>query len=264
MSFVPKISILFESAHMQSIVGYKELKNGHIEFDAVLQTVDEINRNTNFYPRDVLAEALAAPRIADLVRRHAWFGEGSHPYERKDFARSVDILPAKVTHRICQVPYLKGNDVVSKIHTVEPCGKQIVSWVVDEGTQMGFSMRGLTPYSFTKTKPFAHKVIKAPMNIITYDAVFYPSHPGALMMDGAGGEYTPAQESVVPTAEFAKYFTEESAVYKIFHDELGITLNCEAGIARAGKDCVDVTLEDGRLARLNVEEKLLRDVAQYL
>jgi len=58
------------------------LPSGHIEFPAVLQTVDEINRNTNLYPHDVLMDALHNERIEELVKRHCWFGEEAHPWDR--------------------------------------------------------------------------------------------------------------------------------------------------------------------------------------
>lgn len=263
MEQVPRISILFESAEMHNVTNYKKLPNGQIEFLAVLQSVDCINRNANEYPRDVLCEALAAPRIADLVKRHAWFGEGSHPYERKDFNRSVDIFPGLITHRICEVPHLEGNQVKSLIRTVKPCGDQVVNWVVDEGSQLGFSMRGLTPYTYTKSTPYQHKVVKSPMNIITYDMVFYPSHADALMED-AGVEYTTAHECAYEMTDIAKYITEESTFYKIFRDELGIEINTAKPIQIAGESAIGCKLKDGRLAKIELENSIMMDVARYL
>ena len=264
MNKVPRISVVFESAEMHPVVNYKKLENGQIEFTGILQTVDSINRNANDYPRDVLAEALATPRIAELVRRRAWFGEIAHPYQRKDFNRSVDIFPKLVSHRICEIPHFVGDQVQSLIHTVAPEGSTVVSWVVDEGSQLGFSMRGLTPYTITKTTPVQHKVVKSPMNIITYDIVFYPSHAEALMMEG-GVEKTPAYECTYEAADIASFVTEESVYYKIFRDELGIELDASRGVQKvSGESALTGALKDGRLVKLELEDSIIADVARYL
>lgn len=258
-----ELKIVFESAEMTNVNSYKTLPNGHIEFEAVLQTVDEINRNTNNYPVDVLLEALAHPRIADLVARRCWFGEHSHPWDRKNFNRSIDILPDNVSHRICQVPYLRGKKIISTVRTVEPAGKKVVSWVVDEGSQLGFSMRGVTPYSFTKDTPFKHTVIKSPMSILTYDIVFYPSHSDALMQLN-NSIVTARVEGKIDFDEVAAFISEESASFKMFKNELGIDLKKGSSIQRASANSVGVTLEDGRLAELTLERAILKEIGSFL
>lgn len=264
MNKVPRISVVFESAEMNPVVDYKKLKNGQIEFVGILQTANTINRNGSNYPRDVLAEALAAPRLSELVHRHAWFGEISHPYQRKDFHRSVDVYPKMISHRICELPHFVGDQLQSLIHTVAPEGKTVVSWVEDEGSQLGFSMRGLTPYTFTKTTPYTHKVVKSPMNIITYDIVFYPSHEGALMCEN-GLVKTESYICTYEAADIAQYVTEESAYYKIFRDELGIELDTSRGVQKVtGESALSGTLKDGRLVKMEFEDSIISDVARYL
>lgn len=261
---VPRISVVFESAEMHPIVKYTKLKNGQIEFLGTLQTVDDINRNASLYPRDVLSEALAAPRLAELVKRRAWFGEIAHPYQRKDFHRSVDIYPKLISHRICELPKFNGNKLQSLIHTVAPEGKTVVSWIEDEGAQLGFSMRGLTPYTYEKMTPYKHKVVKAPMNVITYDIVFYPSHADALMMEN-GVERTAAYECTFESVDIAKYVTVESTYYKIFRDELGIELDTSKGVQKiTGESALSGSLKDGRLVKLELEDAIIQDVARYL
>lgn len=260
---VPELKIVFESAEMSEIKSYKTLPNGHLEFEGVLQTVDEINRNTNNYPADVLLEALAHPRIADQVARRCWFGEHSHPWDRKNFNRSIDILPDNISHRICQVPYLRGKKLVSIIRTVEPAGKKVVSWIVDEGSQLGFSMRGVTPYSITKTTPFKHSVIKSPMSILTYDIVFFPSHPDALM-ELNNSLVTARVEGALNLDEICGFIAEESASFKMFKNELGIDLKRGAPITRRSQNTVGVQLEDGRLAELTLEKNILSEIGKHL
>ncbi len=133
----PAITIVFEATEFQQIIDFKELPNGHLEFEGCLQTVDEINRNTKCYPQAVLMEALTQPRIQELLKRNAWIGEGSHPWDRKNFHRSIDVLPECVTHRVCTMPVLRGNQLISTIHTIEPCGKTVDSWIKDEQGQTG-------------------------------------------------------------------------------------------------------------------------------
>lgn len=263
----PVLYIINESAQMQNITGYKKLPNGHIEFNGVLQTIDDINRNTNEYPRDVLSEAINHPRIKELVDRNAWFGEIAHPWDRKNFNRSIDILPSEISHRICQVPYFKGDKLISIIHTVEPCGHTIDSWVCDEGSQLGFSMRGVTPFYYMKDTPVTHKVMKSPMTILTYDTVFYPSHKDALYQTHAGNSATQSYESTFILNEIEEYINTESETYKIFHDELGINLDKNSPVSIAtnnGENFFSFTLEDGRLAQINLEESILQEISKAL
>jgi hypothetical protein len=264
----PSILICFEDAEMQTINNFKKMPNGHLSFQACLQTVDDINRNSKSYPQGVLMEALTQPRIQDLLRRNAWFGELSHPYQRKDFQRSVDILPACVSHRICTMPVLKGNQIMAEVHTVEPCGGTADSWIETEHCQLGFSMRGITPYEVDKSTPVRHKVVKAPMSVITYDIVFFPSHASALAQvaaESADAEcYNQPETKEYMFEDIAQFISQESKNFKILKEELGIDINGLKPIVRNEAKSVDIALTDGRLARLSVENDVMAQIASYI
>ncbi len=279
----PKLYVVSEAAtSMQTINGWRKMSNGHIEFDACLQTADDMNRNHNEYPKDVLGEAINHPRIKELVSRHAWFGEIAHPWDRKNLSRSIDILPAEISHRICTMPHWKGTSLIATIHTVEPRGSIIDSWVVDEGAQLGFSMRGLTPYFYMKDTPIAHKVMKSPMTVLTYDTVFYPSHKDALynVTPGLTKENADLLKSALKRdpslmyessnilEEVKDYISEESAIFKIFKEELGIDLatmeNTMSITHHDGEDFLMAELTDGRLAEVNVEANILSEIRQAI
>jgi hypothetical protein len=261
---VQKLNIVFESAEMNSIVDYKKLPNGHLEFEGCLQTTDEINRNTKNYPDDVLQEALSSPRIIELVKDNKWVGEIAHPWDRQNFFRSVDIYPKEVSHRICTLPKIQNHKVMSTIHTIEPCGSIVDSWITDEGMLLGFSMRGVTPYTITKTTPVKHSVVKTPMSIITYDIVFYPSHPDALIQTSSGSVATQARENVVTVEEIAQYITTESSTFKMFEDELAIKINTAHPIEKGGKHSIQCTLVDGKVAKFTLESNIMNEIAKYI
>jgi hypothetical protein len=256
-----QLSIVFESAEMNPVMNYKKMPNGHLEFEASLQTVDEINRNTKHYPADVLREALASPRIVELVTHNKWVGEIAHPWDRQNFFRSVDIYPKEVSHRICTIPTIQDHKVISTIHTVEPSGGIVDSWITDEGMLLGFSMRGVTPYTIDKVSPVKHSVVKSPMSIITYDIVFYPSHPDALIQTSTGAVATQAQENKVSMEDIVHYITTESTNFKIFEDELNIKLR---SVAKGTHTSVQCSLNDGRVAKLSLESDIMNEIASYL
>jgi hypothetical protein len=148
-------------------------------------------------------------------------------------------------------------------------GSTLDSWIIDEKSEIGFSMRGITPYELEKQTPVHHKVIKSPMTILTFDAVTYPSHSIA----GIETSENPIQiEGIDPLKEpyhkvtmedIASFIATESRNFNIFKEELGIDIDTKAPITRheSGIDC---TLKDGRLARLKVEEDIMQQVASYL
>jgi hypothetical protein len=256
----PVLTIVFESAVLSNIVKYTTLPNGHIEFVACLQDVDIVNRNTNFYPKLVLEEALRHPRITDLIARNSWFGELGHPYQKTDFNRSIDIYNPNISHMIRESPRFESNKVFSTVRTVEPMGKIVVSWVTENGTVLGFSLRGLTPFFIEKTTPVKHKVMKAPMSVLTYDIVHFPSHSEALMQTTT--EATCVSQEIEQVID---YITEESSTYKILNNELGIKISPKSDIKVMPKDsAIGITLNDGRIAKLQLEENILLEIGLAL
>jgi hypothetical protein len=266
----PLIVICFESVEIQPTLEYKKMSNGHVSFNATLQTVDEINRNSKLYPANVLMEALSQPRILDMVKRNCWFGEIAHPWDRKNFLRSIDILPECTSHRICTQPILRGNRITSEIHTIEPMGKVLDSWIIDENCEIGFSMRGITPYEMEKTTPVRHKIIKAPMTVLTFDSVAYPSHSTATIetsdarIKTEGFDPNTEPYKSVSLKDIAEFVSTESHNFKIFKEELGIDINTAAPIVKTESGGIDCTLNDGRLARLKVENDIMAQIASYL
>jgi hypothetical protein len=260
----PCIVVCFEAVEMQPVLQYKKLKNGHLSFNATLQTVDGINRNNKLYPKDVLMEALSQPRIVDMVKRNSWFGEIAHPWNRKNFLRSIDILPVNISHRICTQPVLQGNSVVSEVHTVEPMGKTLDSWIEDENCDIGFSMRGITPYELEKNTPIAHKVIRSPMTVLTFDSVAYPSHSEARIASTNSPIQKEGGEIDIPINEVSEFVSMESQNFRIFKEELGIDIDRRKPVVKAEGGSLECTLKDGRLARLKVEQDIIQQIASYI
>lgn len=259
---IPKLTLVMEAVStVANPTNITKLKDGHLKFDACLQSINTINRNTNNYPEDVLFEAANSQRIKELVLRRAWFGELTHPYEKKDFHRCMEIVPKNISHRIAEMLKKQGNLCLSNIETVEPMGKTLVNWI-EGGTQIGFSMRGLTPYKFTKETPYKHSIIKSPMNILTYDAVFYPSHPEALMLGKMTNEST---ELITDMESVIDFITEESAIYKIFKNELGIEIDKTKPIHRVKEEsAIDIALKNGQLARMDLEVNILKEISNSI
>jgi len=263
----PTIHVIFESVLGVGNVKPKKLSNGHISYTGDLQGVNEINRNTNFYPDDVIMEAIHSQRIADMVSRNVWFGELTHPYQKKDFHRCMEIIPTNISHAILEVPKLQGSRIISEIETVDPMGKTVVSWMERERSSiLGHSMRGLTPYKFVKETPYRHNVIKKPMSILTYDIVFFPSHDKSLQMIDAK---ILTRESPLmwdfKMGEIAEFITTESGYYDIFRNELGIEIDKTKKITRVnGESAITLGLKDGSYAKMSLELDILKTIGSEL
>jgi hypothetical protein len=157
---------------------YDKNKIFYVTFDTNLQSFDVINRNQRMYKADNIWECIQQEKIQCLLRDGCWFGEFDHPTpERKDEQLSPEriqnVPPVKRTFKIMN-PKLTGNLLQGKIQSAQTdigigFAKEILA-----GWKPSFSCRAIATLKLINNKPTV--VVR---RLITYDAVWYPSHKEA-------------------------------------------------------------------------------------
>jgi len=152
----------------------KELSNSII-FEATLQDFF-VNRNKRRYPEEVLIEALQSNHIIELKKNKSWVGEAGHPFD-KSIPRQLSIDHTRVSHIILETSVQSGKCVKGLIETsMFPMGI-VMRDSIRQGMNVAFSMRGVA--SITQKTRDGYFEVKKPLKLVTYDWVFYPSHPNA-------------------------------------------------------------------------------------
>lgn len=150
-----------------------------VDFDAVLQSFDVLNRNRRYYTADNVWKAIQTPKIQDLLAHNSWFGEMNHPTQLTQNAKLTperirDVLPSNRSHKIMN-PKIEGNLLTAHIQTASgtDAGTGFAKEII-QGMVPRFSCRSIATLRSINGKPTV--VVKF---LITYDWVFYPSHSEA-------------------------------------------------------------------------------------
>lgn len=144
----------------------------------VAQTYDEVNQNKRLYPGPVLKEAMN--NCADRIKEGRMTGEMDHPLltgsDQIDGIRQTTVMLEKVSHRFRDYDW-SGNRLIVEFETLtNTCGKNLFALLQDK-VAVGLSMRGMAELDIRDNV----KIVKAPLFIVTFDAVSNPSHKAALV-----------------------------------------------------------------------------------
>ena len=110
--------------------GKKEL---YIE--GIFAQAEKKNRNGRIYPKTVMEGALN-PYVTNYVAKNRALGELSHPENRPQ------VKPELASHRIVSLK-MEGDDVIGKALVLNTPQGNILRGLLEGGTQMGVSTRGL-------------------------------------------------------------------------------------------------------------------------
>ena len=155
----------------------------YVTFDTNLQSFDVINRNQRMYKADNIWDCIQQEKIQCLLRDGCWFGEFDHPTpERADEKLSperIQNVPPKLRAFKIMNPRMSGNLLQAKIQSAQNdigigFGKEILA-----GWKPSFSCRAIASLKLIDNKPTV--VVR---RLITYDAVWYPSHKEAHAISG--------------------------------------------------------------------------------
>ncbi len=147
-------------------------------FRCAIQSVDEVNQNHRLYPSIVLKEGMK--NCSGRMVRRAFYSELDHPLptgnQNIDGIRQTTVSLKEVSHIIRDYDF-KNNILYGEMETTSTPNGQILFGLLQDKTQVGFSMRGLAELERKKN----YNEVKAPITIISFDAVSNPSHKSAVV-----------------------------------------------------------------------------------
>lgn len=153
----------------------REVKNGIVRIETVLQEVNVPNRNNRTYPKHVIENALQSAFIKEKLATNSWLGESNHP-NSKEMQRQLSVDMNNVSHVVKSTSWdpKDPNLLIGIVETAgTTTGKNMAGLILENGMQCSFSMRGLGDV----TKGANGSVtVKAPMRLVCYDLVHFPSH----------------------------------------------------------------------------------------
>jgi hypothetical protein len=147
-------------------------------FMCPIQSVDEVNQNHRMYPSGVLKEGMS--NCDSRMKRRAFYSELDHPLptgsDQIDGIRQTTVSLEKVSHIIRDYEF-KGNKLIGEMETTSTPNGNILFGLLKDKTGVGFSMRGMAELE----RGPDHNIVKAPLTIISFDAVSMPSHRSAVV-----------------------------------------------------------------------------------
>jgi len=150
-----------------------------IRFETTLQDTKP-NRNNRIYTESVLSGGITSPSLQERLRTRTLFGEAGHPFSQ-DMSRQMQISWNNICHLITSIDGPKNGVVRGCVETTATqMGKDLRGLIVENGSQIAFSMRGA---GGVRPAAGAHGKLEvmAPLSILTWDAVTFPSHSSAYM-----------------------------------------------------------------------------------
>lgn len=207
------------------------------QFDTILQTFADLNRNKRAYIANNVADCLKTERILDMLKHNAWYGEMDHPTQETDNAK---LTPERIkaiwmpnrSHKIMN-PSVNGNILTATIQTASgtEAGRGMAMEVI-QGLIPCFSCRAIATLQNINGTPTV--IVRF---IVTYDWVLYPSHKEASMQGSAS--------MINKTAKMITESTQEavSSVLKKFKKfSEDITLPLEQVLANVGRTDINAQM----------------------
>ena len=147
-------------------------RNDRVLAEGILQEGEERNRNGRCYATKELAGQIMAPRQQELISSGNMKGEAGHPTD-KDITRQQTIDPSMVQVKYTKM-WIEGNFVKAQfMGTNNSFGEEFNKDLLS-GEKPSFSLRALGVIEQTGGKAWVRN-----LKMITYDRVYFPSHPKA-------------------------------------------------------------------------------------
>lgn len=163
-------------------IKYDSDKNGNkprLIAEGIMQTANEKNRNGLWYRKDILFNAIKAPRLRTMIGSKGGLrGEDSHPVT-KDLERIMHIEPTRCCVKFLDL-WVDGNDVWGRFKgTFNDRGDEFDADLRD-GYIPSWSLRAVGSMEEFKEGGITQIGAGKDLTVVTYDHVYYPSHPNAV------------------------------------------------------------------------------------
>jgi len=181
-----------------SINESKNLNNGKILLNGILQRCNTLNQNGRIYPHSILQREVV--NYQKFIKENRALGECDHP--------DSSVVELKNVSHIVRSADMDGDNVVGTIEILDTPSGNILKSLIEAGVTLGISSRGV---GSTRSQGDA-QVVQDDFQLICFDMVSEPSTPGAFMMR-EGKEIT--------RDDLDRHFTATDRVDRIFNDILG-------------------------------------------
>lgn len=185
-----------------------------VEFDTILHTFGDINRNNRSYNASNVWENIAQnERIQSELSDNSWFGEMDHPMQvSKDSPLTAERLQSIYMpnrSHIIMNPRIVGDTLQAHIRT--SCGTEagvgMAREIIGNHLKPAFSCRAIAKMEMINNKP----VIMV-RRLITYDWVLFPSHKRAhaistptVFRESVNEQPISSQDVMIPLKEILEY-----------------------------------------------------------
>ena len=237
--------------------------NGRVIAEGILQTADELNRNRRIYPKSELFPQLRAPRTLELLEAGYLRAELGHPLSTQ-LTRQQVIDDSRTCAQFLKL-WTEGNDVWGRFRGTNNAFGESFDRDLRDGCKPAWSLRALGTLVQTPRGAEVHN-----LNIITWDQVIYPSHPGAYTqrivsesadllkgVDGLGGS---DEAKIIPynTQDVVDYIKSESANLKYVKECFDFA--SDSIIVNEGANSVTLTTKDGDVLVINLEKYISNEI----
>ena len=222
--------LLFEGNDIkQNIDIVKQLPN-KVKFNAILQSCDIFNRNKRKYPLDVMRAGIDVVR--PRFKEKTFGGTLDHPIpsssnDDANWMQHVTYLYRDASHAITNMWY-ENNLIMGTVETLSTPNGRTLAGLINDGVKVGFSLRAI---SDNIEKSSQGDIVGAPITIISYDAVSFPSHPEAHITEITATEST-LQQTNMKCENGLCYLTEH---YKRYHNKEYTKILSETNIPQKQK-----------------------------
>tara|TARA_Y100000310_G_scaffold123960_1_gene122707 strand:+ start:1942 stop:2556 length:615 start_codon:yes stop_codon:yes gene_type:complete len=175
----------------------KNLNNGKIFLNGVLQRCDTLNQNGRIYPRSILEREVI--NYQKFINENRALGECDHP--------DTSVIELKNVSHIVRNAKMDGDNVVGIIELLDTPSGKILQSLVESGVTLGISSRGV---GSTRSEGQA-QVVQDDFQLICFDMVSEPSTPGAFML---------REGKDIDKKSLDEYFTSSDKIDRIFNDIL--------------------------------------------
>lgn len=243
----------------------------YVEFDTILQTFMDINRNRRRYISENVQRCINTDeRIQSYLADNGWYGEQDHPaaeFQDKKLTpeRIQNIKMDNTSHKILN-PTFTGDVLKARIQTDSGCAAGInMTKKIIQGLIPGFSCRAFASINLKDNIPTVD--VK---RVITYDWVLYPSHKRAHSISPnkyVNKTVNVINESVsedvcVPLKEILEYAGEKNVTSQIIMESFELNNDSLVGFS---KDANHIIVKDkDNMIYCNMDLKLKREVSSYL
>jgi len=157
----------------------KTLKEGRMRMRVGLQTGGDVNRNRRRYQKSIIDEGVKT--IRPRMKEGSFLGELDHPID-KDPVRQVTVLYAESAHQFCEMGW-EGNKLIAILDTLRTPKGEILKNLAEDGIPVGFSFRGMGDLKQVTENGGPVYEVMGPLHVVTWDAVSYPSHSEAKLIE---------------------------------------------------------------------------------